>query len=114
MIPIPPHWISTRITNCPNQEKSLPVDRTVSPVTQVALVAVNSASSQEIGAASSARQNGMHQKQRPAQDQHQYQMNDVRAGCLTRAPMTLAMIENTLASQSIKASIASATARRRS
>ena len=36
------------MTHWPNKEKSLPVSKTMSPVTQVADVAVNRASNQEI------------------------------------------------------------------
>jgi hypothetical protein len=55
VIPIPPSWINARITMCPNVENSLPVSRTVRPVTHTALVAVNSASSRLIRAPDDAR-----------------------------------------------------------
>ena len=45
MMPSPPTWISVRMTAWPKRVKSLPVSRTTRPVTQVALTAVNSASS---------------------------------------------------------------------
>lgn len=44
MIPRPPAWISMRTTDCPNFERSLPMSRTVRPVTHTADVAVKSAS----------------------------------------------------------------------
>ena len=44
MIPSPPSCISASITACPKGVKSAPVLRTISPVTQVALVAVKSES----------------------------------------------------------------------
>ena len=43
--PRPPIWISASSTNCPKAENWVQVSRTTSPVTQVALVAVNMASS---------------------------------------------------------------------
>lgn len=42
--PIPPIWISSRITTCPKQLQYVAVSWTISPVTQVADVAVNNAS----------------------------------------------------------------------
>lgn len=44
MIPSPPIWMSPRMTAWPNGVKSVPVSRTTSPVTHVALVAVKRAS----------------------------------------------------------------------
>ena len=43
--PRPPTWISSRITACPKYENCVQVSHTTRPVTQVALVAVNMASS---------------------------------------------------------------------
>src|SRR5262249_34652359 len=54
VIPSPPSWINARITTCPKVENSLPVSRTVRPVTHTALVAVNSASSRPIRALADA------------------------------------------------------------
>ena len=42
--PSPPIWMSAKITPLPNMLHSVAVSRTISPVTQVALVAVKSAS----------------------------------------------------------------------
>jgi len=44
MMPSPPSWIRARMTTCPKRVKSSPVSRTTSPVTHVALTAVNRAS----------------------------------------------------------------------
>ena len=41
MNPSPPTWIKRRITSCPNTFQCVNVSYTTSPVTQVALVAVN-------------------------------------------------------------------------
>ncbi len=65
-MPIPPAWISTRITTWPSGEKSLPVERTVSPVTQVALVAVNRPSRSEIGSRPGTEQIGAARSNPPA------------------------------------------------
>ena len=59
--PIPPIWISVMITHCPKNDQYVAVSCTISPVTQVAEVAVNSASgngvntccAEEIGSISS-------------------------------------------------------------
>ena len=42
--PMPPIWMRIRMTACPNQDQYSAVSCTTSPVTQVADVAVNSAS----------------------------------------------------------------------
>ena len=47
MMPSPPIWMSARMTIWPNGLKWVPVSTTVNPVTQVALVAVNSASTKD-------------------------------------------------------------------
>ena len=41
--PIPPIWIRVRITSCPKSVQPVAVSRTISPVTQVAEVAVKNA-----------------------------------------------------------------------
>ena len=47
IMPSPPIWMSARMTIWPNGLKWVPVSTTVNPVTQVALVAVNSASTKD-------------------------------------------------------------------
>ena len=62
MMPSPPSWMSSMMTTCPNGLQNVGVSTTVSPVTQTAEVAVNSASTNdgdspaavEIGSISSA------------------------------------------------------------
>ena len=46
--PIPPIWISVMMTPCPKSDQYAAVSFTISPVTQVADVAVNSASENEV------------------------------------------------------------------
>ena len=44
MMPSPPSWIIARITHSPNEDQWVGVSTTTSPVTQMADVAVNTAS----------------------------------------------------------------------
>ncbi len=48
MIPNAPIWMRIKITICPKSVKWLPMSTTLSPVTQVALVAVNRESMKEV------------------------------------------------------------------
>jgi len=90
-MPIPPIWISTRMTACPSHEKSLPVDRTARPVTQVALVAVNRASRKEIALAPDARQKGRVSSTAPRKMTTAYHAKEARAGYLRSDPVTSVM-----------------------
>ena len=67
------------MTPCPKGEKSSTVDRTVRPVTQQALVAVNAASTRVIGGLAGARAAGRASKPVPIAIAPRYVKNDQRA-----------------------------------
>ena len=78
--------MSSTMTNCPTGEKSCSVDRTTSPVTQVALVDVNAASSHATGSASRLRAMGRVSKNAPRAMTAAYQSNEALAGYFVADP----------------------------
>src|SRR5215510_341770 len=95
VIPSPPSWINARITMCPKVENSLPVSRTVRPVTHTALVAVNSASRRPICASADAR--GRVSSSAPTRMATANPPTSTRVGCLRsrcRQKPTVPHLEN--------------------
>ena len=80
MMPSPPSWISSSTTTWPVKLRSVAMDFTISPVTDAALAAVNSASVKLNTSAPGARQAGSSSKPVPASTSAEYHANSVRAG----------------------------------